>query len=231
MVVRQRASAVALPPVLSAGAYISEGRSAGSGPPRVSETPRPGAPLTVCRRGCPGRGHAVDGAPPRAELEEPGISLEVTFLSLHPLAYKMRDAGPTALATLSVHVSVRVQQVMSSSLRAHGLYPTSLLCPWDFPASILEWAAISSSRGIIPTQGSNLGLLRLLSWQVDSPPSEPPGKPPECTLTFYQMLFLPLSFCLPMTWKRSSDSMKVAGVISEQHTDETCVSASSPMRS
>ena len=85
MVARQRVSAVALPPVLSAGTYISKGRSAGSGPPRVSRTPRPGAPLTVCRQGCPGRGHAVDGAPPRAELEGPGISLEVRFLSLHPL--------------------------------------------------------------------------------------------------------------------------------------------------
>ena len=34
-----------------------------------------------------------------------------------------------------------------NSLRAHRLQPTRLLCPWDSPARILEWGAISSSRG------------------------------------------------------------------------------------
>ena len=41
---------------------------------------------------------------------------------------------------------------------------------------ILQWAAIPFSRGIFPTQGSNLGLLH---WQEDSLPSEPLGKPGE----------------------------------------------------
>ena len=35
-------------------------------------------------------------------------------------------------------------------------------------ARILEWVAISSSRGIFPTQGLNLHLLCLLHWQADS---------------------------------------------------------------
>ena len=39
---------------------------------------------------------------------------------------------------------------------------------WITPARILEWAAISSSRGIFPTQGSNPRLLWLLHWKVDS---------------------------------------------------------------
>ena len=34
-----------------------------------------------------------------------------------------------------------------------------VLCPRDFPARIVEWVAISSSRGIFPTQGSNPSLL------------------------------------------------------------------------
>ena len=29
----------------------------------------------------------------------------------------------------------------------HALKPTRLLCPWDFPARILEWVAISLARG------------------------------------------------------------------------------------
>ena len=37
-------------------------------------------------------------------------------------------------------------------------------------ARILEWVTL-------PSKGSNLGLLRLLHWQVDSSPLAPPGKP------------------------------------------------------
>ena len=146
----------------------------------------------------------------------------------------MRDARPTALATLSVHVCVCVcvcvhaQSVVSNSLWPHRLYPTSLLCPWDFPGKHTGVGCHFLFQGIFPTQGSNLCLLQLLYWQVDSLPSEPPGKPPECKPTFYQILFLPLSFCLPMPWKRSGESMNVAGVILEQPTDKMCVSASSP---
>ena len=42
-------------------------------------------------------------------------------------------------------------------------------------ARILEWAAISSSRGIFPTRGSNLCLLYLAGGFFTT---EPPGKPP-----------------------------------------------------
>ena len=43
-----------------------------------------------------------------------------------------------------------------------------------FQARILEQVAISSSRGIFPTQGLNLRLLCLLRWQVGSFTIEPP---------------------------------------------------------
>ena len=50
-------------------------------------------------------------------------------------------------------------------------------CSWPsssvheiFQVRILQWVAISSSRGIFLTQGSNPGLLHLLHWQVDSSP-------------------------------------------------------------
>ena len=42
---------------------------------------------------------------------------------------------------------------------------------------ILEWAAMPSSRGIFPTQGSELCLLCFLYWQTGSLPLVPPGKP------------------------------------------------------
>ena len=37
--------------------------------------------------------------------------------------------------------------VVSDSLWPHGLQPPRLLCPWDFQAGVLEWGAISFSRG------------------------------------------------------------------------------------
>ena len=49
-----------------------------------------------------------------------------------------------------------------------------LPCPWDFPGKNSGVGCHSLLQGIVPTQGSNPGLLH---WQVDSLPSEPPGKP------------------------------------------------------
>ena len=46
-----------------------------------------------------------------------------------------------------------------------------------FQAGILEWVAISSTRGIFPTQGLIPCLLFLLHWEAGSLPLAPPGKP------------------------------------------------------
>ena len=62
----------------------------------------------------------------------------------------------------------------SRVLRPHGLQPTRLLCPWDSPGKNTGAGCHSLLQGIFRTQGLNLGLLH---WQVDSLPSEPPGKP------------------------------------------------------
>ena len=51
------------------------------------------------------------------------------------------------------------------------------LCPLDFPGKNTEWAAIPSSKGISPTQGWNLCLLRLPHWQADSLPLSHLGSP------------------------------------------------------
>ena len=44
----------------------------------------------------------------------------------------------------------------------HGLEPPGFSAHGVFPAKILEWIALSYSRGILPIQGSNLGLSCLL---------------------------------------------------------------------
>ena len=40
-------------------------------------------------------------------------------------------------------------------LRSHGLQPTRLLCPWDFPGKDAEVGCHFLLQGIFPTQGSN----------------------------------------------------------------------------
>ena len=52
---------------------------------------------------------------------------------------------------------------MSDSLQPHGLEPSRLLCPWNYPHMILEWAC--PSPGYLSTQWSDQ---HLLHWQADS---------------------------------------------------------------
>ena len=49
--------------------------------------------------------------------------------------------------------------VMSDSLQPHGLLLTRPLCPWNSPSKNTGVGCHSLLQGIIPTQGSNLGLL------------------------------------------------------------------------
>ena len=49
--------------------------------------------------------------------------------------------------------------VVSDSLRAHGLWPTRLLCPWDSPGKNTAVGCHFLLQGNFPTQGSNLGFL------------------------------------------------------------------------
>ena len=76
---------------------------------------------------------------------------------------------PASLCVLS-------HSVVSDSLRPQGLpmEPTRLLCPWNSPGKNTEVGCHFLHQGIFLTQELNL---RLLHWQVDSLPLEPPGKP------------------------------------------------------
>ena len=75
-----------------------------------------------------------------------------------------------ACACVCVCACVHVCSAVSDSLGPHRLQHTRLLFHGIFPAGILEWVAISSSKGFFPTQGSNLSLLHLLHWQANSSP-------------------------------------------------------------
>ena len=60
--------------------------------------------------------------------------------------------------------------MVSDFLQPHGLLTASLLCPWDSPGKNTRVGCHFLFQGIFPTQGSNLCLLCLLYWQVDSLP-------------------------------------------------------------
>ena len=51
-----------------------------------------------------------------------------------------------------------------------------LLCQWDSPGKNTGVGCHALLQGVFLTQGSNLGLLCLLHWQVGSLPLAPPGK-------------------------------------------------------
>ena len=55
--------------------------------------------------------------------------------------------------------AVLSHSVMTNSLQAHGLQPSRLLCPWDFPDKNTGVGCHALLQGIFPTQGSNPGLL------------------------------------------------------------------------
>ena len=74
--------------------------------------------------------------------------------------------------------------VVSDSLEPHGLQPTRLLRPWDFPGKSTGVGCISFSRGVFPTQGSNLSLLH---WQADSLPLSH-QRSPHPAFTLYKCL-------------------------------------------
>ena len=64
--------------------------------------------------------------------------------------------------------------VVSNSLRPHELWPSRLLCPWDFPGKNTGVGCHFLLQGIFLTQGLNSGLLHCRQIFL---PSEPPGKP------------------------------------------------------
>ena len=56
-------------------------------------------------------------------------------------------------------MKVLVTQFVSNSLQPHGLEPARLLCPWNSPG---KNTGVGFHSLLHVTQGSNLGILRLL---------------------------------------------------------------------
>ena len=88
----------------------------------------------------------------------------------------------------------QVASVVSDSFGNHmNCSPPGSSVHGILQARTLEWVAISSSRGIFPTQGSNPHLLPLLHWQVGSLPLATPGKSLGDMLCDYNYRLSPIS--------------------------------------
>ena len=68
--------------------------------------------------------------------------------------------------------------ILSDSLWPCGLYPSRLLCPWDFPSKNFGVGCHFLLQGISLTQGWDLHLLCLLHGQVSSLPWASPVEAP-----------------------------------------------------
>ena len=109
------------------------------------------------------------------DLPNPGM--EPGSLALQIL-YHLSHTGPVVAANLHSHQPFRKipfspcppwhllvcrvfeseSEVVSDSLRAHGLWPTRLLRLWDSPGKSTEVGCHFLLQKIFPTQGSNPGL-------------------------------------------------------------------------
>ena len=95
-----------------------------------------------------------------------------------------------------------IAQLCSTLWDPIGCSPPGSSVHGIFQARILEWVAISFFKGFFPPQGSNLALLSLLHWQVDSLPL-PPGKPIFCIIVYS------FSFLLERPWFNFREEKRV----------------------
>ena len=72
---------------------------------------------------------------------------------------------------------MRVCSIVSNYLWPHGLSPTSLPCPWNFPDKNTGVGCHFLLQRIFPIQGLNLLLSCLLHWQADALPLSHLGSP------------------------------------------------------
>ena len=71
---------------------------------------------------------------------------------------------------------------MSDCLRPHGLQPTRLLCPWDFPGRDTGVGCHFPLQEMVPNQGWNL-----LHWQARFFTTELPGTPMDTLSEFIEL--------------------------------------------
>ena len=110
----------------------------------------------------------------------------------------IKELGPYNVVLLLLLFSCFI---MSDSLQPHGLYPSRLLCPCNFPGKNTGVDCRFLLQGIFPTQGSNPVSPALVGEFFTA---EPPGQP----IIYFRVLYFPLFLSFPWetflaTWPHS----------------------------
>ena len=134
-----------------------------------------------CRGKC-GKHTEFSGSPLICVNCKHGIHWEISYskpAELKQMESKQMDKNWPSQWSQKITVGVTLSgcSVIPNSRWPHGLKPSRLLCPWDFPGKNTGVGCSFLLQGIFLTQGSNPHLLCLLHWQADSLPPAPPGKP------------------------------------------------------
>ena len=93
------------------------------------------------------------------------------------------------LDIIFIYMCVCVYAQSCPTLQPHGLQPTRLLSPWDFPGKNTGVDCHFLLQESFPTQGLNLSLL-----QVDSLPLHHLGSPYIYIYTFFSVSFFTYTF-------------------------------------
>jgi len=115
---------------------------------------------------------------PETVLSLDSVILDETVLALEAVSRRNSGRGKQGAGVRRNKESLNFVCDLCAQLLSHvQLFVTPWAVAWQAPLSmgilqarILEWIAIPFSRGIFSIQGSNLCLLHLLHWQVDSLP-------------------------------------------------------------
>ena len=107
----------------------------------------------------------------RQKLHPRGVRVQPSCFTRDSPGLVLKVPWPTELPCAELSHSV-----MSNSLQPHGLWPTRLLCPWEFSRQVYQSGLSCPPRGDLPNPGIKL---RSPTWQADSLPAELPRKPTE----------------------------------------------------
>ena len=98
---------------------------------------------------------------------------------------------------------------------SRGLWPTRLLCPWNFPGKNTGVGCHFLLQGIFPIQGSNPSLLGFLHWQADSLPMRCLAVPKHAVLSQIPIVCTCCSLC--RDYSLGFGHHHLCDILSDQH--------------
>ena len=124
-----------------------------------------------------------------------GIHIQVGFTyPCWPLKGEDSATVSSVVCPMLYFWSYLVSESCLTLLQPHGLYPASLLCPWNFSGQNTGVGCHFLLQRIFSTQGSNPGLLH---WQADPLPLSRQGSP--CCV--FRLLLIPCDHIFRASWK------------------------------